>query len=523
MRLPFRRLSFNSLFARVALILLVNVVLVQMVAFGLINLEIEAFDLGLQRLPDHIATVIKQLDAAPAEECAASGTGLSHDMMMVTVRNTPMPPEMGVSGFGPRGARETRTARSLPVSPLNELSLYLKLHLDEYLPGSPRQVIVLYGRGPFHEGGPPPGSVDGRADNGRPPEPPPGEPGPHDPDAGPDGPPPGSPGAGAGAGEPEPRAFRASIHGPEVYGHIGVQLVNGCWAEITLHGLPPAFGWIRMLLRIGAFGLVIVLCSLWFARSAARNLSQFSTAADAVGRSVDAPLLPETGPREVRLAAKAFNRMQERLRRFVNDRTQMLAAISHDLRTPLTRLRLRAEFVDDDTQRAKMLGDIAEMEAMISATLAFARDDAVREPRAPQDLDQLLDQLASDLCDGGYPVVYEPGEPVIVTCSAGGIRRALANLAENAVKYGGVARLSLQRDGDVVTILVDDEGPGIAPELTEQVFQPFFRIEGSRNRDTGGVGLGLSVARTIIRGHGGDIALGNRPEGGLRVTVTLPA
>jgi signal transduction histidine kinase len=518
MRLPFRRFAFDSLFARVALILLVNVVLVQMVAFGLINLEIEAFDLGLQHLPERIAAVVKELDAVPADQCTEAGSRYSSEAMTVALRTGTMPSDAG--GPGARAAmRDGRSGRPMSVSPFNELSLYLKLHLGEFLPGAAREVVTLRSRGPFRqEGGPPPpppNGFGGPPGDDHPPGPPPGEPGPRDPEAGSGGPPPGD-------ANPEPRAFRAGLGGPEVYGHIGVQLENGCWAELTLHGPPPAFGWIRMLLRIGGFGLVIVLCSLWFARSAARNLSQFSTAADAVGRSVDAPFLPETGPREVRLAATAFNRMQERLRRFVNDRTQMLAAISHDLRTPLTRLRLRAEFVDDDAQRAKMLGDIAEMEAMIAATLAFARDDAVREPRTPQDLDQLLDQIASDLCDSGMPVAYEPVGPVVVSCSAGGIRRALINLAENAVKYGNVARLSLHRDGEIVTILVDDDGPGIAPELAEQVFQPFFRLEGSRNRDTGGVGLGLSVARTIIRGHGGDVTLANRAEGGLRATVTLP-
>ncbi|HLZ64862.1 MAG TPA: ATP-binding protein [Aliidongia sp.] len=501
--------SFNSLFARVALILLINLVLVQAVAFGLVNLEIEAFDLGVQRLPQRIAGMVRQLDAASAEDCVGAGQKLSTEEMTLSVRRTPMPLDIGGPGGGPRIAMGDFRA-SRPT--LSELSFYLKLHLGDYLPGEARQVVVLPGRGPF------------RADEGRPPPPPPdgfGGPSDHGP---PPGPPPeraSGPGPGGPPGE-EPRGFRGGARGPEAYGHVGVQLTNGCWAEVTLHGPPPAFGWIRLLLRVGGFGVVIILCSLWFARKAARNLSQFSAAADAIGRSVDAPLLPESGPHEVRLAAKAFNRMQERLRRFVNDRTQMLAAISHDLRTPLTRLRLRAEFVDDDAQRAKMLSDIAEMEAMITATLAFARDDALREPRTPQDLDQLLDQLASDLCDSGYPVQYEPGEPVVVSCSPGGVRRAIANLAENAVKYGDVAHLSLQRHGDLVTILIEDDGPGIPPELAEQVFQPFFRLEGSRNRDTGGVGLGLSVARTIIRGHGGDIELSNRPEGGLRVTVTLP-
>lgn len=508
MRLP--RFYVNSLFARVALILLVNLVLIQAVAFGLFNLEIEAFDLGVQRLPERVAGVIKQLDTTTPEECVAAGPKHSNEFMTYTVRQSAMPSDAGIPGVSPRfTARDLRPGRAV-----NEMSLYLKLHLADYL-SSDHPVVVLSNRGPPRgEDGPPPEGFGGQQDHGPRAGPPPDSVRPRDP-GGPHGP-------GFGPGD-EPYGFRTGGHGPEGYGHIGVQLINGCWAEITLHGPPPAFAWIRLVTRFGGFGLVVVLCSLWFARSAARNLSQFSAAADAVGRSVDAPLLPESGPREVRLAAKAFNRMQERLKRFVNDRTQMLAAISHDLRTPLTRLRLRAEFVDDDAQRAKMLGDIAEMEAMIAATLAFARDDAVREPRSPQDLDQLLDQLASDLCDGGYPVQYEPEQPVVVSCSPGGLRRALTNLAENAVKYGGVARLALARSNELVTILIDDDGPGIPADMAEQVFQPFFRLEGSRNRDTGGVGLGLSVARTIIRGHGGDIALTNRPEGGLRVTVTLPA
>jgi signal transduction histidine kinase len=512
MRLP--RFYLNSLFARVALILLINLVLVQAVAFGLFNLEIEAFDLGVQRLPERIAGVIKLLDAVPADDCVDAGPKQSNEFMSFTVRQAAMPTDAGAPEPSSRlVARDIRPGRPT----LNEMSLYLKFHLAEYLP-SDHPVVVLSNQAPFHGDGaaPPDGMEEDRARPPGPPGPPPdGMHGPGDPN----GP---RETSAFGPGD-EPHGFRGGSRSPEGYGHIGVQLLNGCWTEITLHGPPPAFAWIRLLTRFAGFGLVIILCSLWFARSAARNLSQFSAAADAVGRSVDAPLLPESGPREVRLAATAFNRMQERLRRFVNDRTQMLAAISHDLRTPLTRLRLRAEFVDDDAQRSKMLGDIAEMEAMISATLAFARDDAVREPRSPQDLDQLLDQLASDLCDGGYPVHYEPTGLVQVSCSPGGLRRALANLAENAVKYGGVARLTLHRTDDLVTILIDDDGPGIAPEMAEQVFQPFFRLEGSRNRDTGGVGLGLSVARTIIRGHGGDIQLINRPEGGLRVAVTLPA
>jgi signal transduction histidine kinase len=211
------------------------------------------------------------------------------------------------------------------------------------------------------------------------------------------------------------------------------------------------------------------------------------------------------------------------LRRFVHDRTQMLAAISHDLRTPLTRMRLRAEFVEDEVQRDKMLHDIREMESMIAETLAFARDDVTSEAHREEDLDELLDTLCASLCETGPKIDYAAIGPVLIRCRPMALKRAFANLLENATKYGGQAHVVLRETPGHVVVEIDDEGSGIPPEMLEPVFQPFFRLESSRNRDTGGVGLGLSVARTIIRGHGGDITLANRPEGGLRATVTLPA
>jgi signal transduction histidine kinase len=263
--------------------------------------------------------------------------------------------------------------------------------------------------------------------------------------------------------------------------------------------------------------------SLWAARRLSRSLARFVAAAEEFGRSAEAPPIPEVGPVELTIATKAFNRMQERLRRFVQDRTQMLAAISHDLRTPLTRMRLRAEFVDDEDQRSKMLHDISEMETMISATLAFARDDITREPRKEEDLDELLDHLCEAMGETGQEARYIAVGPVPVRCSALALRRAFANLLENAVKYGQRARVALKQAPGQVIVEIDDDGPGIPADMQETVFQPFFRLESSRNRDTGGVGLGLSVARTIIRGHGGDITLANRAEGGLRATIILPA
>nr|CAM74129.1 ATP-binding region, ATPase-like:Histidine kinase, HAMP region:Histidine kinase A, N-terminal [Magnetospirillum gryphiswaldense MSR-1] len=209
--------------------------------------------------------------------------------------------------------------------------------------------------------------------------------------------------------------------------------------------------------------------------------------------------------------------MQDRIRRFVDDRTQMLAAISHDLRTPITRMRLRAEFVEDDEQRAKMLADLEEMEHMIAATLAFARDDATREERKPVDVADLVRDLAEDV-----GIAYDGPQSLVAPARPLALKRAVANILDNARKYGGDARVNLSCDSGLLTICVDDSGPGIAEADQEKVFAPFIRLETSRNRDTGGTGLGLAVARAAIRAHGGDIILKNRPEGGLRVILSFP-
>jgi len=282
------------------------------------------------------------------------------------------------------------------------------------------------------------------------------------------------------------------------------------------------------LASLAGSAAVAILLSAWVLGFTTRPLRRFAAAANRLGVDMNAPSLDESGPREVRLAAHAFNTMQKRLKAFVEDRTRMLAAVSHDLRTPLTRLRLRAEFIDDDQVREKMLDDLAEMEAMIGATLAFARDEANREPMAALDLNALLVRLAEDCREAGQPVGLRPtpgAMPIMGRRVA--LKRALANLVENAVKYGHSAEISLTGDGQGVQITIDDRGPGIPAAEMDNVFRPFFRLEGSRSRDTGGTGLGLSVANDIVRAHGGEIRLENRPAagddpGGLRVRVTLP-
>jgi len=310
---------------------------------------------------------------------------------------------------------------------------------------------------------------------------------------------------------------------------IGMQLPDGDWLNLTMaverprpwHS--PAFLWAFVLMTVAA-----ALLTLWAVRRLTRPVGVLAAAAEALGRDVNAPPLPEDGPLEVATAAAAFNTMAARIRRFVQDRTELLTAIGHDLRTPITRLKLRAEFMEDEEQRRKMLLDLDELEAMVSATLAFGRDATSAEPVAPLDLAELLRTVldeAGDACpDAAERIGYDGPAHMTLRARSLALKRALANLVTNAVNYGGGAlvRLAPPADG-VVRIDVDDDGPGIPPGELDRVFEPFYRGEPSRNRETGGVGLGLPIARNILRAHGGDVTLANRPSGGVRATVTLPA
>ncbi|HLO77578.1 MAG TPA: ATP-binding protein [Magnetospirillum sp.] len=306
------------------------------------------------------------------------------------------------------------------------------------------------------------------------------------------------------------------VHGPAL--RISVRLGDGSWLNV----ISPLDGdetmWQPRFLALLLTSLIAVtLAALWAVGRAARPFATFAAAAERLGMDVTAPPVPEKGPREIRAAAHAFNVMQGRVRRFVEDRTQMLAAISHDLRTPLTRMRLRAEFVEDDEERAKMLADLEEMEHMIAATLAFARDDAAREERRAVDMATLVQGLAEDM-----GVAYDGPDSLVLPARPLALKRLVANLLDNARKYGGSATASLTERDDGVALTIDDNGPGIPEAEFERVFAPFVRLEASRNRETGGTGLGLSVARAAARAHGGDITLCNRAEGGLRVQLVLP-
>lgn len=278
------------------------------------------------------------------------------------------------------------------------------------------------------------------------------------------------------------------------------------------------------------------LLTLWCVRRLIAPVGTLAAAAERLGKDVNASPLSETGPQEVAQAARAFNDMARRINRFVNDRTQLLLAIGHDLRTPITRLKLRSEFISDANLQKKFISDLDELEKMINATLAFGRDNTHHEEIIALDLSSLLQTLIHELQEThpnnknniqlSYPLpdITIKGRPI-------SLKRALQNLIENALKYGGNVKVTLTTtspnnnlyptDHKHIFILVEDNGPGLDPKSLEYVFEPFVRMETSRNRMTGGTGLGLSIARNIIRGQGGDITLHNRKPHGLCAIVTI--
>jgi signal transduction histidine kinase len=308
---------------------------------------------------------------------------------------------------------------------------------------------------------------------------------------------------------------------------LAVQIRAGLWLQ-TVYARPdlitqsPAHYYVSF----GLTALLLLVVALLAARRMGRPLQRLTDSAERLGRGEEVALLPEAGPEDIRRTTEAFNRMQSRLRRFVEDRTRMIAAISHDLRTPITSLRLRAEFITDPEMKEKIIATLDEMQAMTEGALAFAREDATAEPTRTMDLDALLVSLCDDLAEMGWDVKFADGERVAWRGRPDGLRRALRNVIENAVRYGERARVSLAVSADSLEVVVEDDGPGVPEAEFERVFAPFVRLENSRNRSTGGVGLGLAIARTIVRAHGGDITLANRngaaTVSGLRTVIRLP-
>lgn len=278
----------------------------------------------------------------------------------------------------------------------------------------------------------------------------------------------------------------------------------------------------RIILRLVVASTSIALVSFLGARWLARPVDAFAQAAHRFGTDPNAPAMLEQGPTEMRAAIVAFNTMQMRIRRLVSGQNAMFAAISHDLRTPLTRMRLRGEFIADQQQQARLFRDVDDMQSMVDAALAFLRDNAAEEETTNLDLAELLRTIADDHADMGTEVPYRGPDHRAFLGRPVGLKRAFANLVDNAVRYGVKPKIDLHQEDASIIVSISDDGPGIPREALEDVFTPFRRVEQSRNRETGGIGLGLTAARAGFRAHGGDVMLANGEAGGLVATVTLP-
>jgi signal transduction histidine kinase len=333
-----------------------------------------------------------------------------------------------------------------------------------------------------------------------------------------------------------PRACDVRTNQPALYGLIGLEWHGSCESinvrlrdgeELRLSILPPrgnpAVPKANFRFVIALFLVSIAFLAYLVARMTTRPLKQLAQAAKDLGNDINHPPLALTGASEIRQASAAFNAMQARIRKYILQRTQMLAAITHDLQTPLTRMRLRLEKVSDAELQDRLIGDLSAMQAMVREGLDLARSMDTSETMQPLDLDSLLDSVCADASDASQAVTLSGSANMALLGRPMDLRRCLVNLIDNAVKYGREAKVTVERMGGAARIRIHDQGPGIADAELARVFEPFYRVETSRSRESGGTGLGLTIARNIAEQHGGSIALANLPEGGLEVTLMLPA
>ncbi|MFZ1640271.1 MAG: ATP-binding protein [Candidatus Contendobacter sp.] len=304
---------------------------------------------------------------------------------------------------------------------------------------------------------------------------------------------------------------------------VQVRLRDG--ATVTFQQVLPeeVIAWpARLLLILLVLLVSVAVLAALAVQALTRPLAVLADAAGKLGRDIRHPPLAETGPLEVRRAARAFNTMQERLIRYIEDRDRILAAVSHDLKTPITRLRLRTELLDDSPLREKFQADLDDMQRMAQASLDFLRGGEDSEPMAPLDLNALLESLQEDAEDAGREMHIAGVARQPLRCRPLALKRCLTNLVDNALKYGQRADITVADAPERLTLTIRDRGPGIPGTELEKVFEPFYRLEGSRSRDTGGTGLGLSIARNTARAHGGELTLRNHPRGGLEAVLELP-
>jgi signal transduction histidine kinase len=304
---------------------------------------------------------------------------------------------------------------------------------------------------------------------------------------------------------------------------LAIRLQDRSWTVFAtprrMWGLPQSGRWlIRLIFLAVSAGVITALA----ARQFAHPIKALAAAVHEFGVNPWAPAIPQSGPRQLRQVITTFNEMQAQIQKLLADRTMMLAAISHDLRTPLTRMRLRGEFIHDGEQQARLFRDVDEMLTMVDCALAIFRDDAVTEPSTTFDLPQLLMTIANDHANHEIEVAYRGPAHAVYRGRPLALKRAVNNLVENAIKYATPPEIELLREEGTFVVVIRDRGPGIPEGAMGSVFLPYYRVEKSRNRNTGGVGLGLTVAQSIVHGHGGEITLRNCKEGGLEARVSLP-
>lgn len=315
----------------------------------------------------------------------------------------------------------------------------------------------------------------------------------------------------------------AMMHGElsAVEMNLSIAISGGQWLNVGTRFERPPLQWpLFSTLTFAVTAALLLIVVFWFLLTRLTGpLRRLVRAADDLGRGEDVADLPMSGPKEVRDLTTAFNRMQDRLTRFVADRTRLLAALGHDLRSPLTAMRVRAEMVDEAETRDGLVTSIEEMQSMVDATLTFARGLTGSEEAAEINVGEFIGSLRTDMVE---EFELDGSTDVRSRIRPNAFRRALRNIIENAIRYGDTACVSYAVRQSDLLIFVDDNGPGIPAAELERVFDPFYRLEESRSLDTGGHGLGLSIARTIIRAHGGDISLANLDEGGVRATIVIP-
>jgi len=269
-------------------------------------------------------------------------------------------------------------------------------------------------------------------------------------------------------------------------------------------------------------GVISLLVGWYLILRIIAPLDRLAGAADQIGVNIDAPPLDEERSKEIQSAARAFNRMQDRLRRLVHGQREMIAAISHDLRSAVTRLRLRSELLEDARERGRFVRVVEDMDLMVQTVIDFLRGiDTSEEPRKIR-ISALLESLCQDLKEEGYPVSFDCGDDsMTLECRPAALRRCFINIINNAIKYGGAAQITLTTEEEQAVVRIDDDGPGVPEHEFANIVRPFYRLERSRNSETGGLGLGLAIALNIIQVHGGTLSFSNRPAGGLRVEIRL--